>query len=283
MKKYIIYIITGLLLFGTTGCSEKTKEPQPEQKETSTTLPQEMTAMVEPIDSLARCMLENNKTYAPTDTEFFWSALYYFLGEYGVDHPLVSETDDGRLKVPRKVAQEYAIALFANYNNLLPLPETLSGSITFDKDWDAFLLERGDRGLTETVLSDYKKVDDTYTITAKLVSTMEEQEVLGEWDITMQKNVFADGIENPKYFYSIVDMTQISSLVLPPQGISAIFNGLSDNHTVEVTLEDGTIQAFQFYDSTVSEKLHSLTEGDAFSMKYIRDDKTGTLTILEMN
>lgn len=283
MKKYIIYIISGFLLFGTTACSKKMNEPQAQQKETSNTLPQDMTAMVEPVDSLVRCMLENNKTYTPTDPDFFWSALYYFLGEYGAEHPLVSETDDNRLKVPRKVAQEYAIALFANYVDLLPLPEGLSSFITYDKNWDSYLLEQGDRGLAETVLSDYKKSDDTYSVTAKLQSTTEVQEVLGEWNITMQKNIFADGIKDPKYFYSITDVTLINGLVLPPQGVSAIFNGLSDNHTVEVTLEDGTIQAFQFYNSTVSEKLHSLNEGDAFSLKYLCDDKTGSLTILEID
>lgn len=282
MKKILLCIMTGLLLIGTTACSEKTTKPQPPQPQTAGALPQDMAPMTEPIDSLVRCMLENNKAYDPTDPAFFWTGLYYFLGEYGSLNPLVTETEDGKLKVPRKVAQEYAIALFANYEDLLPLPEGLSASITYDEDLEAYLLGQGDRGLTETLLSDYEETENTYSVTAKLVS-MEDKEVLGEWVVKMQKNAFADSIEEPKYFYSITSVTPVNGMVLPPQSVSAVYNGLSDNHTVEVTLEDGTIQAFQFYDSTVSEKLHSLNEGDAFSFLYFTDDKTGALTILEVD
>jgi len=274
MKKYIVCLMIGLLFIGTTGCSKKVSNPMPEQTQIQSTMPEDMTYMTEPIDSLVRCMLENNKAYNPTDPEFFWSGLYYFLGEYGSEHPLVSQTEDARLKVPRKVAQEYAIALFANYEDLLPLPETLSESITYDEGWDSYLFELGDRGQTETVLSDYIESEDLYTVTAK---------VLAECTVTMQKNVFADGIAEPKYLYSVTGVTPVSGMDLPPQSVTALYNGLSDNHTVEATLEDGTIQAFQFYDSTISAKLHSLKEGDSFSFVYSPDGKTGALMILEVD
>ncbi|MDD3395066.1 MAG: hypothetical protein EOM28_10930 [Clostridia bacterium] len=283
MKKYIIYFMTALLLIGATACGKKADAPQPEQAQAEGVLPEDMTSMDKPIDALLRCMLENNTAYDSTDPEFFWSALYYFLGENSTENPLVTITEDDRIKVPRKVAQEYAIALFANYDDLLPLPEALSASITYDEDWDAYLLTQGDRGLAETVLSDYKEADNSYTVTAKLISTMEDKDVLCESTITMQKNAFADGITDPKYLYSIAEVTQVSGFRAPPESVSAVFNGLADSHTVEVTLEDGTIQAFQFYDSEVSKKLHSLKEGDAFSFVYQSDDKTGVLTILQLN
>ncbi len=282
MKKYILYFITALFLLGITGCSKKNSEPAPANLQAQGAIPQDMATMVEPIDALMRSMLENNTDYDATNPEFFWSALYYFLGTSGTENSLVTETDDGRLKVPKKVAQEYAIALFANYDDLLPLPESLSNSITYDKDWDAYLLTQGDRGLSKTVLSNYKETDNGYVIMAKLVSTMEDKEVLGKSLVTMQKNAFADGIVDPRYFYSVAGMTKEEGFAPPTYNASAVFNGSADGHTVEVTLEDGTIQAFQFYDETVSEKLHAMKEGDAFSFVYSHDKETGTLTILEI-
>lgn len=281
MKKYILYFMTALFLLGATGCS-KNSEPSSPKPQAQGAVPQEMATMVEPIDALMRCMLENNTDYDATDPEFFWSALYYFLGNSGAENSLVTVTDDGRLKVPKKVAQEYAIALFATYDDLLPLPESLSNSITYDKDWDAYLLSQGDRGLSETNLSDYRETENGYVITAKLVSTMEDKEVLGKCQVTMQKNAFADGIVDPRYFYSIATMTKEEGFAPPTQTASAVFNGLVDGHTVEITLEDGTIQAFQFYDETVSEKLHNMKEKDAFSFVYSTDEEAGASTILEI-
>ncbi len=283
MKKYIVFFITALLMIGTTACSKKTAAPDPEEAKTPPEQTADMASMAEPIDSLMRCMVENNMAYDPTNPEFFWTALYYFLGNYGQENPLVSLNDDGKIKVPRKVAQEYAIALFANYDDLLPLPEALSASITYDEEWDAYLLSPGDAGLAETVLSEDKETENSYTVTAKLISTMEDKEVIAQCIVTLQKNAFADGIVDPRYFYSVAEITPVSGFFAPPQSVLALYNGLSDNHTVEVTLEDGTIQAFQFYEEAVSEKLHTLSEGDAFSFTYTTDDKTGTLTILEID
>ncbi|WP_304507678.1 hypothetical protein [Anaerotignum sp.] len=283
MKKYIVYLISALLLLGTAGCSGKEKDAEPQQAQMEGGQLQDMATMKEPIDSLVRCMLENDKTYDPTNPEFFWSALYYFLGNYGTQNPLVTTTEEGQIKVPKKVVQEYAIALFANYDDLLPLPGDVSNSISYDEDLDAYLLSPGDAGLSDTVLSDYKAGEDSYTVTAKLLNDVGEKETLGEWTVTMQKNVFADGIEDPRYFYSVSSVTPVEGLTTPLKNASAFYNGLSDNHTVEVTLEDGTIEAFQFYDAAVSEKLHSLKEGDAFSFVYTCDDETGAMTIQEIN
>lgn len=283
MKKYIVYLISVLLLLGTAGCSGKDQNTDPQQTQSQGGQPQDMASMKEPIDSLVRCMLENDEAYDAKDPEFFWSALYYFLGNYGTQNSLVTTTEEGQIKVPKKVVQEYAIALFANYDDLLPLPDGVSQSIVYDENLDAYLLNPGDPGLADTVLSDYEEGEESYTVTAKLISQMQEKETLGEWTVTMQKNVFADGIEDPRYFYSVASVTPVGEWAAPLKQATAVYNGLSDNHTVEVTLEDDTIQAFQFYDTTVSEKLHSLKEGDSFSFSYSCDDETGALTIQEVN
>lgn len=282
MKKYIVYLISALLLLGMAGCGGKEKDVEPQQAQVEGGQPEDIVSMKEPIDSLVRCMLENDKSYDPENPEFFWSALSYFLGNYGTENPLVTTTEEGRLKVPKKVVQEYAIALFANYDDLLSLPGDVSNSIIYDEDLDAYLLSPVDACLSDTVLSDYKVEKESYIVTAKLFQDMGE-DALGEWTVTMQKNVFADGIEDPRYFYSVASVTPIGGLTTPLKNASAFYNGLSDNHTVEVTLKDGTIEAFQFYDATVSEKLHSFKEGDAFSFVYSCDDETGAKTIQEIN
>ncbi|KXL51688.1 hypothetical protein CLNEO_29400 [Anaerotignum neopropionicum] len=283
MKKYILYFITTLLLLGTTACSKKSVSSAAQEAQAAQVGLADIASMQEPIDSLLRCILENNIPYDPTDPNFFWTALYYFLESYGEENPLVTTTEDGKIKVPKKVAQEYAIALFANYDALLPLPQSLSNFITYDGNLETYLITPGEGSLSETVLSNYKEEENSHTITAKLISTLENKALLGECTITLQKNVFADGIEDPRYFYSVAEITPVSGFPSPPQNASAVFNGLADNHTVEVTHQDGTIQAYQFYDETVSKKLHTLNEGSAFSFSYTSNDSTGTNTILEIN
>ena len=83
MKKLFALLMTGVLVFGLIGCGNKPEEPDPN------VMPENMESMVAPIDSLARCMLGNKLTYDPQDPEFFWTALYYFVGGYGLDHPLL--------------------------------------------------------------------------------------------------------------------------------------------------------------------------------------------------
>ncbi len=282
MKKTLLFLFTALCCIGLVGCDKKNTQTFQAQEQETTVSQETMTTMEEPIDALMCNMLENGTAYDPSDPDFFWSSLYYFLGSYGEENTLVTKTEDSALKVPKKVAQEYAIALFANYDNLLPLPETLAEYIRYDKDWDAYLLTPAESPLMETVLSDFKKTENGYTLTAKLVSTQEDKEVFGECTVTMQKNAFADGIVNPRYFYSVAEMTVVSGFAPQVKTTTAAFIGLSDGHTVEATLKDGTMQAFQFYEAPVAEQLQALKEGDSFTFGYINDKETGTLTIMNI-
>ncbi len=279
MKKILAFLLACIMAFSFAACNNDAAK-QPVQE---TELPADMASMAAPIDALARCMLENHMTYDPKDPEFFWTSLYYFVGAYGLDHDSVEETENYKLKVPRKVMQEHAIVLFSDYDDLLELPAVMEGNIEYDNSWDAYFVSRGDIGLTEMKLTNAVPTETGYTLTAELWSVGETSEQIGAWEVTLVKNTYADGIENPLYLYSISSMQQISGDTpeAPAETATAVFNGFSDSHTVEVTLPDGTVQTFQIdADSETSEALQSLKEGDGVTFSYVTDVTTGTAKII---
>lgn len=278
MKRYLSILLAFALILGTGGCGQK--ELPPTIKEES--IPEDMYSMTEPIDALMRCMIENQVAYNPNDPVFFWTSLSYFLGGYALDHPLAQTTEEEQLKVPRKLAQEFAIALFSDYEDLPTVPESLGERITYDENEDAYFIALGDIGLSETVLSNMTQTATGYALTAQLRATTEEKALIGQWSVDLVKNEFSDSIENPAYLYSVAGVTEEINNALFSATASAVFNGLSDGHTAEVTLEDGTIGAFQFYDPTVLKKLDTLKAGDVLSFSYTKDNATGVMTIIEI-
>lgn len=281
LRKVLAVLLIAVLTLSMAACQ---KEPDPTP---SGEVPQEMASMAAPIDALARCMLENNLTYSPEDPDFFWTALFYFTGAYGLDHELVTEEDGTyQLKIPATVMQEHASALFAEYDTLFDLPAIMEGNISYDADADAYFVSRGDVGLCEMRLSNYEETETGYTLLAELHSTDpadESDTLIGAWEVTLVDNAYAEGMENPLYLYSVSAMTQIQEdtpddnseadsstpALTPAETTTAIFNGLSDSHTVELTLPDGTVQAFQFDgNSDAAEIFGSLAEGDGLTISY---------------
>ena len=98
----------------------------------------DLASMAAPIQALTRAMAGDGYTYDPYLPVFFWTSLQHALSLSGGDHTLVQPAGD-ELQVPRQVAQEFATALFLNYNDLPPLPDTLPG-IRYDEGWDAYFL-----------------------------------------------------------------------------------------------------------------------------------------------
>lgn len=287
MKKLLALFLACTMALGLVACNGKEEEtPTPSAEEA-------VASMEAPIDALARCMLENDMEYDPEDPDFFWTALYYFAGAYGLEHEQVEEVPDTyQLKVPKAVMEEHAIALFSTYDGLMDLPSIMKGNVSYDPDEDAYFLSRGDIGLSETRLTNVEETEDGYTLVAELWSIGPEEELIAAWDVALIRNTFSEGIENPLYLCSVSSMKQIkedasdengnnSSTITPDDTITAVFNGLSDSHTVEVTLPDGSIRAFQFDPESAAGKIiNSLGEGDGFTFGYTTDAKTGASVIL---
>ena len=271
MKRLTSSLVICMLMLGTAACTSNTETDDPPQsQQISIDTETAISDMTAPVDALVRCMLENDMTYDPEDSEFFWTALCYFAGAYGQHHPL-AELSDTDLTLPTQAVQEHAIALF----------------VTYDADSDTYRFSLGDIGLSETTLTFEEEQNGIVTVRAELRSTMEDKSLIGAWCVTMTENTYADSIAEPLYLYSISSVTPLdettddttSSETVITETITASYNGLSDGHTVELTLEDGSIEAFQFTDADVSAKLQQLQTGDSLTITYTQERKDAAMVI----
>ena len=287
MKRLTSSLVICMLMLGTAACTSNTETDDPPQsQQISIDTETAISDMTAPVDALVRCMLENDMTYDPEDSEFFWTALCYFAGAYGQHHPL-AELSDTDLALPTQAVQEHAIALFADYDDLPEIPADLSFRVTYDADSDTYHFSLGDIGLSETTLTFEEEQNGIVTVRAELRSTMEDKSLIGAWRVTMTENTYADSIEEPLYLYSISSVTPLdettddttSSETVITETITASYNGLSDGHTVELTLEDGSIEAFQFTDADVSAKLQQLQTGDSLTITYTQERKDAAMVI----
>ena len=287
MKKLLALFLACTMALGLAACGGKEETPASPSAEEA------VASMEAPIDALARCMLENDMEYDPENPDFFWTALYYFAGAYGLEHEDVEEVPDSyQLKVPTAVMEEHAIALFSEYDGLMDLPSIMKGNVSFDPDENAYFLSRGDIGASEMRLTNVAETEEGYALVAELWGIDEEETLIAQFDVTLTKNTFSEEIENPLYLCSVSSMTLVkedgmddngtnSSTTAPDETITAVFNGLSDSHTAELTLPDGSIQAFQFdANSTAGAILSSLKEGDGITIGYITDAQTGAAKIV---
>lgn len=278
MKKLFALILAGVMAFSIAACNN-TEKPE------NNTMPENMTNMTAPVDALARCMLENDLTYDPQDPDFFWIALYYFTGAYGLDHPLIDQEEGSyQLNIPTSVMEEHASVLFAEYDHLFDLPSIMKGNVSYDPDADAYFVSRGDIGLSEMKFTNYEKTDEGHKVTAELVSTMaEEEELIQAYEVTLVDNPAAEDVDNLLYFYSVASIVPVEAEDLPDSAATvetAIFNGLADSHTAELTLPDGTVQAFQFdADSDIAKVMGSLKEGDGVTIGYTEKENGGLMIV----
>lgn len=272
MKRILaLLLICGL---GLAACGGPSLPDTPPAQSEGTELPETISAMAAPIHALAETMLYTGADYQPQDSEFFWNSLHFFLETYGNRHGAVGLSEEGVMRVPRKTMQEHAIALFSDYSDLLELPESLSNRIAYDDGWDAYLIYPTDYAPYTLSLSDLTEQEGEYHLEASLSDVAGDK--VGTWEVVLVKNTYADGIENPLYPYSVSSMKPIGT-----QTEHAVFNGLTDAHTVEVTLSDGSVAAFQFdADSEAGEVLQNLDIGEGFTMRYISDEETGTTKIV---
>ena len=155
MKKLLILLLSFAVFTGCAGTADKPDENIESGQNEVSTVPSDVGTMAEPADALIRCMLENDVKYDPSDEMFFWKAVYYFAGMYAPMHGLSEVAEDGSMTLPRQTVQEFATVLFADYDDLLPLPEEMSENVVYSEETDAYTFYVGDRGLSETVITDF--------------------------------------------------------------------------------------------------------------------------------
>ncbi len=297
MKKLIAMLLSVVLLLGMTGCN---KQPS-EDVSASTTTQQDiekqkelaLQKMQQPIDALVRCMIENDMKYAAKDPEFFWTALAYYVPEYAQEHPLATVEDDV-VRLNTKAVQESAIALFAEYDDLLELPKDMENRVRFDDGKDEYIFARGDAGNSETEITVEEETEDHIVVTAVLYADT-KQDVLGTWKVTLIENTYADNITDPMYLYSVSSVEPVKAQTQPSQDDTAkqpsvqgeeiketaVFGGLSDSHTVELTMSDGSVQAFQFEDAVVADALSKYELDDTLTITYTKSPSGMLITKVE--
>lgn len=297
MKKVIAMLLSLTLLLGMTGCNKQSEK----DVSVSTTTQQDiekqkeiaLQKMQQPIDALVRCMIENDMEYAPKDAEFFWTALAYYVPEYAQEHPLATVEDDV-VRLNTKAVQEIAIALFAEYDDLLELPKGMENRVRFDEGKDEYIFTRGDVGNAKTEITVEEETEDSIVLTATLYAETKE-DVLGTWKVKLTENTYADSITDPMYLYSVASVEPVEEQTQPNQDDTtkqpathgeeiqetAIFGGLSDSHTVELTMSDGSIQAFQFQDAAVADALSSYELDDTLTITYTKSPSGMLITKVE--
>lgn len=145
-------------------------------------------SMTPPINAMVLYMVERHVTeYNAQDPEFFWGSLYYMLSLCGEMDSRAVLTDE-TLILPSETVADYAAALFTDYQGLLPLPDDLSSSITYDAAQDSYLLARGDVGLTETVLDDIRPQEGGVLLVSGRLTALEDGSTLKSFQVTLTPN-----------------------------------------------------------------------------------------------
>ena len=163
--------------------------------------------MLMPMDALMMTAVEQGQDYDPSSPEFFWGALYRELGLYAGASSLITTEESGEIKVPRQTAQEFATGLFADYSDLLAVPDSLSSIIRYDESWDAYILSPGDRGLSAAeILSASETEDGGYDVTARLYDVTDSSDIC-VYLFHLVPNAYADGITDPLFLYSVESMS----------------------------------------------------------------------------
>lgn len=137
--------------------------------------------MTPALDSIMRAMMNEGAQYDPNSPEFFWEAIYLLAVNWSLEDS-VAEIDDVTydLLLPSMAVREMAVALFAEYDGFLPIPDSVSWRVKYDDDLDVYRFRLSDAGDSRVKIDRYELsltnfVFDVYT---SLVSCNEEETLL---------------------------------------------------------------------------------------------------------
>ena len=139
------------------------------------------------VHSLVLAMTENDLEYAPEDSEFLWTSLYYMLSLCGQMDERAELTDD-MLILPAETVADYAGALFSKFDGLPALPREMNGRVSYDWQNDTFRLARGDAGLTEPRLGEITELGGGRVQVAGALVSLEDESVLCSFTVDLVRN-----------------------------------------------------------------------------------------------
>ena len=144
-------------------------------------------------------MTENDLEYAPEDSEFLWTSLYYMLSLYGQMDERAEFTDD-TLILPSEMVRDYAAALYPQVEQLPGIPSPISQRIRYQASDDSYHLARGDEGLAEVVLQTPITLASGAVILTGQLNALEDGSVLRDFQVTLSPR-------DSMFGYVITDLT----------------------------------------------------------------------------
>ena len=201
MKK-LSFILAVLLLIAAlpTGSA-----PEPEGDDINKMLPV--------FDSLIRALLDEDAAYDPRDPGFFWYAVYLMAVNWESFNPIAEISEDWvSLVLPVQTVQELAAALFADYDGLPGIPESVSGAVSYDEPLGVYYFTLSDAGEAFSQIGGVVYSNDgplSVTVLFKVYGEGEEDEVLAQFEFTIQPNAHAAEVDEPRFLYSVVAVARL--------------------------------------------------------------------------
>ena len=141
-------------------------------------------AMYPAVHSLVLAMTENDLEYAPEDSEFLWTSLYYMLSLYGQMDERAELTDD-TLILPSEMVRDYAAALYPDVAQLPDIPAPISQRIAYFASDDSYHLARGDEALIQVTVDDTQAQDNGQVILSGRMTALEDGSTLYTFQSTL--------------------------------------------------------------------------------------------------
>ena len=166
--------------------------------------------MLPVFDSLIRALLDRDAyDYAPRDPDFFWSAVYLMAVNWESFNPVAEISEDWvSLILPVQTVQELATALFADYDGLPDIPESVSGAVSYDEKLGVYYFTMSDAGEEYSQIDASESTDDGRMFVTVVLKTTyfggEEDAIMALIEFTIQPNAHAAEIDEPRFLYSVV-------------------------------------------------------------------------------
>ena len=154
--------------------------------------------MIPPLNAMVMSMLEQGLDYDESDDVFVWNSLHYMIGLYG-QMDSRTELDDKRMILPAETVEDYAAALFTNYDGLPKLPGCMKDRVAYDAQNDSYSLARGDAGLSEVVIRNISRMDNGAVAVSGVMAVLEDESALCGFTAILTAN-------NSMFGYSITDL-----------------------------------------------------------------------------
>jgi hypothetical protein len=164
------------------------------------------------FDSLVRTMRGYGDKYLPEDPHFFWDTLYQLsMHQLEYEDPLVlpvdSSQDDFTKAVFYKVLQEVASAAFTPYDDLLPLPQDMSGYLRFNAQTERYEMLDSSPDIGDTLVEGAEDLGDgTVRVSVNFTGFNEEEklEILDQYAFIVAPNEITRGLPQPLFELSVL-------------------------------------------------------------------------------